>query len=157
MLTMLLGGLWHGAALHFIFWGAYHGVLLIVARSAPRSVEHAATWATRLRQIGCFHLIVFGWLLFRVQDMHTFVDYLQGFARLTGGTQLSGLFYAVLAGTAISHVVSARLIESCTQWLLARTRSCAGGTLRDSLVAFLWPYIRGALLLFIFSSEVVQA
>ncbi len=82
--------------------------------------EHAATLATRLRQIGCFHLIVFGWLLFRVQDMHTFVDYLQGFARLTGETQLSGLFYVVLAGTAISHVVSIRHIESCTQWFLAR-------------------------------------
>lgn len=120
MLTMLLGGLWHGAALHFIFWGAYHGVLLILARSAPRYEDQAPTLSTRLRQLGCFHLIVFGWLLFRVPDIHIFVDYLQGFTRLTSGTQLSGVFYGVLAATAVSHVVPKRKVEWLSQWFLAR-------------------------------------
>jgi alginate O-acetyltransferase complex protein AlgI len=121
MVTMLLGGLWHGAALHFIFWGAYHGVLLILARSSPRDENQAPTLVTRFRQLGCFHLVVLGWLLFRVPDMPTLVDYIQGFGRFSAGTQLSGLFYAVLACTAVSHVVPTRHIQLWSQWFLARS------------------------------------
>ncbi|MEX5216500.1 MAG: MBOAT family protein [Nitrospira sp.] len=118
--TMLLGGLWHGAALHFIFWGAYHGVLLIASRSTPRTGEPAPCYITIARQIGCFHLIVFGWLLFRVQDMQTFTDYAQGLLRFTGGTQLSDVFYLVLGGAILTHIVPMRQLETLSAWLLAR-------------------------------------
>ena len=38
MLTMLIGGLWHGAAWTFVFWGGYHGILLALYRA------NAAHW-----------------------------------------------------------------------------------------------------------------
>jgi D-alanyl-lipoteichoic acid acyltransferase DltB (MBOAT superfamily) len=120
MLTMLLGGLWHGAALHFILWGAYHGVLLVMSRGASRMNEPSSVYRTVARRIACFHLIVFGWLLFRVQDMQNFTDYLQGLVNLTGGTQLSDVFYVILAGAVITHIAPMREIETAGAWFLAR-------------------------------------
>lgn len=60
MITMLLGGLWHGAAWTFILWGTYHGLLLILYRDVgPR-------W---LRVAVFFHLTCYGWLIFRAGSL----------------------------------------------------------------------------------------
>ena len=67
MLTMVLGGLWHGAAWTFVLWGAFHGAGL--CRSSTRSagaVERVPAW---LRWVVTFHLVVFGWILFRSQSL----------------------------------------------------------------------------------------
>jgi D-alanyl-lipoteichoic acid acyltransferase DltB (MBOAT superfamily) len=71
LITMLLGGLWHGAAWHFIAWGAFHGLLLIVHRpltgsTMGRWLESIPKW---IRVVGFFHITCFGWLLFFVQDL----------------------------------------------------------------------------------------
>jgi len=68
MLTMLLGGLWHGAAWNYVWWGAYHGGLLIGHRwLAPASPSAPA--GSRWRRLGAImvmlQLTLFGWLLFR--------------------------------------------------------------------------------------------
>jgi len=120
MLTMLLGGLWHGAALHFICWGAYHGVLLTLAHSAPRNDMLANLTIKIWRRICCFHLVLFGWLLFRVQDMQNFLDYVGGLARLSLGTHFSGVFYTVLGLAVILHVVPFRHVEPLAKWFLVR-------------------------------------
>ena len=68
LLTMLLGGLWHGAAWHFVAWGAYHGSLLAGHRFVagkmrrPPSTSRLAG-AVRVFIVG--HLACLGWLLFR--------------------------------------------------------------------------------------------
>ncbi len=68
-LTMLLGGLWHGASWNYVWWGVYHGVLLIAVRlagtgktSLPKEV---ARLTTPLRVFVMFQFTLFGWLLFR--------------------------------------------------------------------------------------------
>jgi alginate O-acetyltransferase complex protein AlgI len=70
MLTMLLGGLWHGAAWHFVLWGAYHGVLLVAGRALrehfPFSVPR---WARPLQILGFFYLTCLGWALFRAPTL----------------------------------------------------------------------------------------
>lgn len=62
MITMLLGGLWHGAGWTFVVWGAYHGLLLAAYR------RWASAW-NRLpmvaRRLGMFLLAVVGWVFFR--------------------------------------------------------------------------------------------
>ena len=76
MATMLLGGLWHGAAWHFVVWGAYHGLLLAVYRwwserngTLPGS-QPAAHPAVRVGRILLFSpFILFGWLLFRANRL----------------------------------------------------------------------------------------
>jgi alginate O-acetyltransferase complex protein AlgI len=62
MLTMLLGGLWHGAAWTFVAWGAYHGVLLSGYRLAGAQWDRVPAAA---RQVATFVLMVVGWVLFR--------------------------------------------------------------------------------------------
>jgi D-alanyl-lipoteichoic acid acyltransferase DltB (MBOAT superfamily) len=71
LITMVLGGLWHGAAWTFVVWGAYHGVLLAVHRFvSSRGVPPARGWiATAAARVGTFHLIVLGWVFFRAPSL----------------------------------------------------------------------------------------
>ncbi len=72
MLTMVIGGLWHGDKWNYVAWGFYQGLILILHRMAepwlkrhqPEDSVSAACW-TGLRIFVTFHLICFGWLLFR--------------------------------------------------------------------------------------------
>ncbi len=65
MITMVLAGLWHGAAWTFVLWGAFHG-LGLVAEHALKGRLRLPGW---LRWLGTFHLVVFGWILFRSQSL----------------------------------------------------------------------------------------
>lgn len=73
-LTMLLGGLWHGAAWTFVLWGAYHGALLAFERwraeAAPDTQAALDTPGGRtIRRVVTFHLVCLGWVLFRADSM----------------------------------------------------------------------------------------
>lgn len=74
-LTMLLGGLWHGAGWTFVLWGAYHGIILIIFRlagekSSPGTPEKASNpILTFFKIAGMFQLTCFGWLIFRAEDI----------------------------------------------------------------------------------------
>jgi alginate O-acetyltransferase complex protein AlgI len=67
MLTMLLGGLWHGASWNFVIWGGYHGALLAVERAlGRRHIEQRPHWALYpLRAVLTFALVCAGWVFFR--------------------------------------------------------------------------------------------
>jgi alginate O-acetyltransferase complex protein AlgI len=84
MVTMILGGLWHGAAWTFVFWGAYHGGLLTAHqwRARQGAVEAQAegskaggtkdAWLDGLRQrAATFALVCVGWVFFRADSMET--------------------------------------------------------------------------------------
>jgi D-alanyl-lipoteichoic acid acyltransferase DltB (MBOAT superfamily) len=81
MLTMLLGGLWHGAAWHFVLWGFLHGSYLAVEKmvgAAAVTVENYRNGATLfLKRLLVFHAVVLTWLVFRCEDMSRLADYLQ--------------------------------------------------------------------------------
>lgn len=69
MVTMLLGGLWHGASWNFVLWGFYHGILLCLDK-AIRSVDLITRASQKLwirLATGCLFFIFtcYGWLLFR--------------------------------------------------------------------------------------------
>ena len=66
MITMLLGGLWHGAAWNFVIWGAFHGLLLIGFRLCTSQVRPAVgTTGWWIRVVTMFHITCMGWLIFR--------------------------------------------------------------------------------------------
>jgi D-alanyl-lipoteichoic acid acyltransferase DltB (MBOAT superfamily) len=71
MVTMLLGGLWHGASWTFVLWGGYYGVLLCVCQVLGLSgkSDHPGPVSRVVRIVVTFFMTLFGWLLFRVQDM----------------------------------------------------------------------------------------
>ncbi len=72
-LTMLLGGLWHGAAWTFVIWGAYHGFILILYRLA--NIDKMIKTYSKLSKLGMiifmFVLTCIGWLIFRAQNIST--------------------------------------------------------------------------------------
>jgi alginate O-acetyltransferase complex protein AlgI len=69
-LTMLLGGLWHGASLTMVVWGAYHGVVLVAYRvlAGPKRGASSSRLSS-LRMIAMFHVTCLGWLIFRAQSL----------------------------------------------------------------------------------------
>lgn len=62
MFTMLIGGLWHGASWTFVFWGAYHGVLLSLYRLAGTRWDRLPA---AIQQFGMFLAVMVGWVFFR--------------------------------------------------------------------------------------------
>jgi alginate O-acetyltransferase complex protein AlgI len=106
VITMLLGGLWHGASWTFVAWGLYHGILLTVFRvlgisDEVRGAGAGATARRVLRVVVMFHLTCLGWLLFRAA---TFRAAAAMFARIVTDFHvtpktIAGLLYiALLAG-----------------------------------------------------------
>jgi alginate O-acetyltransferase complex protein AlgI len=82
-LTMLLGGLWHGASWTFVFWGAWHGCGLAVERAlglAAGSSSERALLATVLRRLAVFLFVIVGWAFFRSTTISEAVDFLAGVA-----------------------------------------------------------------------------
>jgi alginate O-acetyltransferase complex protein AlgI len=68
MLTMALGGLWHGAGILFVLWGVYHGAMLVLYRVVPIDRYLTQVLGTVGRWISIvitFHIVCFGWILFR--------------------------------------------------------------------------------------------
>jgi alginate O-acetyltransferase complex protein AlgI len=67
MITMVLGGLWHGAAWGFVLWGTLHGVALVVEHALrDRGVRRPPAW---LAWLIVFNVVVFGWILFRAESL----------------------------------------------------------------------------------------
>jgi alginate O-acetyltransferase complex protein AlgI len=124
MATMVLGGLWHGAAWTFLLWGFYHGTLLVLHRwlakplaallRLPPALGHA------LAMLLMFHLTCLGWLLFRAESLAQ----VGGFLR--------ALSFAAPAGTMTAlgpSIVTLLMLASAT--LLAdRLLRAPDGTLR---------------------------
>ena len=71
MLTMLLGGLWHGAGWTFVCWGLYHGLLLCAYRPFEKRIDEQEQGI--LRRIAStfffFNLVCIGWLFFRAESL----------------------------------------------------------------------------------------
>jgi alginate O-acetyltransferase complex protein AlgI len=80
--TMILGGLWHGASWTFVLWGVYHGILLIGHRmlqsrqekKVPPQVAYKTKSHYLAKVILFFQLTCFGWLIFRAQSLDVLLD-----------------------------------------------------------------------------------
>lgn len=85
MLTMVLGGLWHGASFTFLLWGALHGALLVVFRLSKSSPDNVSKrvivgsldWGVRV--VVMFHVVCVTWLLFRADSVAHIGTLLQAF------------------------------------------------------------------------------
>jgi D-alanyl-lipoteichoic acid acyltransferase DltB (MBOAT superfamily) len=69
MITMLLGGLWHGASWNFVLWGALHGGMLVVERIAEPWLPKPEKGFYRIvRALITFHFVCFCWIFFRMPE-----------------------------------------------------------------------------------------
>ena len=78
LLTMLLGGLWHGAAVRFILWGGLHGAALALHKLWMALVPGATAtgaqmhwWSRAAGMLLTFNIVCLGWLMFRAESMQT--------------------------------------------------------------------------------------
>ena len=72
MITMLLGGLWHGASLKFVIWGGLHGIGLVINKLWNSIFKNhlRPTWIGRLFAVFItFQFVSFCWIFFRAQDL----------------------------------------------------------------------------------------
>jgi D-alanyl-lipoteichoic acid acyltransferase DltB (MBOAT superfamily) len=92
MLTMLLGGLWHGAGWTFVVWGGLHGLYLVLhhgwqAWYGPLGAGARTWWAWPLT----FVAVVLAWVMFRAPDLATAVEIWRGMAGANGVALPRGL------------------------------------------------------------------
>ena len=114
MITMLLGGLWHGAAWHFVLWGLYQGFLLCVHKFvvADRPLLSHSRWVP-LKILVTFYLTCVGWLIFITPDLQNLLFYLRKMCFLdftTSGAanliQSEPLVLFLMAVFVVAHTIS---------------------------------------------------
>jgi D-alanyl-lipoteichoic acid acyltransferase DltB (MBOAT superfamily) len=99
MLTMLLGGLWHGANWTFVAWGGLHGTALVIHKAwiGRRPVEQRPRVPWRILSWGGTMLLVgVAWVFFRAPDFSTATKILTGIAALRGPFELRQLAPALV-------------------------------------------------------------
>jgi alginate O-acetyltransferase complex protein AlgI len=116
MLTMLLGGLWHGAAWTFVVWGAIHGGALTIEQYRRNAREKRGlepkpdtVWRRIGRRVLTFHIVCFAWVFFRAETFHVawviltrlFVGWGDSTPLITGGVVL-----AIAFGIAMQYIPS---------------------------------------------------
>jgi D-alanyl-lipoteichoic acid acyltransferase DltB (MBOAT superfamily) len=115
LITMVLGGLWHGAAWTFVLWGVFHGLLLIAYRLAAR-VRLVERWllgpAPAARLLGwalMFHFTCLGWLIFRARSAGQIGDMLRriAFDFAPGSVDVSGVLAPLVLYTTPLLIVHA--------------------------------------------------
>ena len=121
MITMLLGGLWHGADLRFVIWGGLHGIGLTVNRMMTYIFGDALQrkWFSRaIAVFFTFQFVSFCWIFFRAPDMHHVGLILRQISNhflpvsFSGLIQVySGVFSLIIAGYMI-HFLPERFKES---------------------------------------------
>jgi alginate O-acetyltransferase complex protein AlgI len=103
MLTMLIGGLWHGAAWTFVAWGGYHGLLLALYRRFASWWDRLPALAARLVM---FTLVVVGWTLFRAESFPM-------------AWVLLGKMFSPVAGEMLTDPVVLLLLGFAAAWSMA--------------------------------------
>lgn len=125
MLTMLLGGLWHGAAWTFVAWGGLHGLGLMAHRLFAKRLATQQRTALRLggrilATTFTFYFVCCAWIFFRAQSFGDAFVMLRGFVlfRSAGEWTLEPTLLLLIAGLATAHWLSSqRALTRLGAWL----------------------------------------
>ena len=130
MLTMLIGGLWHGASWTFILWGAYHGALLVVYRLGARAWD---ALPTIVASSVMFVLVLIGWVLFRATDTTMALAIYSKMFIPTAGIvpEAASTFAAIIGLATVWATVGPNVFEfherfKPTAWRVAATATAGG-------------------------------
>jgi D-alanyl-lipoteichoic acid acyltransferase DltB (MBOAT superfamily) len=96
MLTMLLGGLWHGAAWGFVLWGGIHGTALVVEHQFRGRELGLPGW---LKWFVTFHIVVLAWIVFRAPDLDVAGELLSQLGEWDSATVVTWTTALVVAAT----------------------------------------------------------
>jgi D-alanyl-lipoteichoic acid acyltransferase DltB (MBOAT superfamily) len=115
-ITMLLGGLWHGAAWTFVIWGAFHGAIITITHylSSLKSLTtfnaSASRWVKVLKWAVTFYLVMIGWVLFRATSLEGAISLLRDLHSFSGLPQASEVA-PVIMGLTIAALVLMHLMD----------------------------------------------
>jgi alginate O-acetyltransferase complex protein AlgI len=95
MITMVLGGLWHGASMHFVVWGAYQGIMLIAHKIFKEATDRIPALVSAKKSllgraaavVLTFHIVCIGWVFFRADSMSAALSIIQKLLFLDGPLQ----------------------------------------------------------------------
>lgn len=108
MITMLLGGLWHGASANFVVWGAFHGGALVIHRHFTKfNTFDGSALAGFVGWITTLGAVLFGWVFFRQQDVGLafhMCGKMLAFSVTNGVHWIYTPFVLVLAATVLGHL-----------------------------------------------------
>ena len=114
MITMLLGGLWHGAGWTFVIWGGLHGLYLTVYHAWRRAIDRpnrppvrrpTALLEAPLAWLATFLCVVVAWVFFRANDLPAATSMLRGMAGQHGAQLPDQIIALVPALGAVAHGV----------------------------------------------------
>ena len=141
MITMLLGGLWHGANWTFVLWGAIHGAgqsLQRFVRTAFRAGRDPyaepgflALWAQRIL---IFHVVCFAWIFFRAASMHEAWQFLGGLRNLEWRPEYFTAYKFLAIFSAPLFVIDVLLEARHEDFLFQRTAAPAQWAWASALV-----------------------
>ena len=134
MITMVLGGLWHGAAWTFVVWGAIHGAGLIVERILTGREEPSSSgWAVFWRWFITFHVVCLAWVFFRAESMDIAFDMLGRLFTAWGSAPLvTPLIVIIIVGMIAAQFIPDRAFDQTVTRLsqfnpVAQAVAFAGG------------------------------
>jgi alginate O-acetyltransferase complex protein AlgI len=114
VITMVIGGLWHGPSWNFVIWGALHGFGLAFVRlwqSWRGSAKAAGVWRY-VHIFLTFHFVTFAWIFFRAPNFETALLILSRVGSLTiSFANVSGPLAMVLAIAAVAHYTPKKWYE----------------------------------------------
>jgi D-alanyl-lipoteichoic acid acyltransferase DltB (MBOAT superfamily) len=140
MITMLLGGLWHGAAWNFVLWGGLHGLLLAghrFVRSPTRTTSRPLAIGDAWRIILCFHAVCLIWVFFRAENLGTSIAFLGGLFdvfELSPWPEVQTLIVVLCAGL---HFVE-RIAREKLPEIRSRLSRPLGGVLEGTVIGVVW-------------------
>lgn len=111
MITMVLGGLWHGAAWTFVAWGALHGGVQVLERLGRSLVGGRKVVPTWIGVIVTFHIVCIGWILFRSESFEMAAQMVHGLGRWETFSLLTPFVSVLILGGLAMHWLPPRTIE----------------------------------------------
>ena len=114
MVTMVLGGVWHGAAWTFVIWGFYHGTLLVLHHllrpMLEKWVRNSGAWKA-LKVVVTFQLMAIGWLIFRAENFGQLREMLLSLISCWSGTGIA----LSMATSLITYSWPLLVVQLCQQ------------------------------------------
>lgn len=123
-ITMLLGGLWHGASWNFIFWGFLHGLGLIFEKYFQFNTKINRGFIIKsLKTILVFHFVCFAWIFFRSPTLDKVMELFGGLFKFDMEAKKISFFYALLLTTGIAfHFVKPLKLWSFPEIIFKKPR-----------------------------------
>lgn len=134
IITMLIGGFWHGADWKFVVWGLAHGLLLVFHKLLSPLWKNTATWLSPLQIFFTFHLVGILWVFFRADSIDAAALSIRIIASQFHPGELLN-FYGARPEIMLVLLISALLVffpQKAKQFLISRILT---------FPLFLWPLI----------------